>query len=75
LAPAPSTEKSAPHGSNPALAGPDPQAMEALCLYAESLSKASNHPSLKGYRTPYFLIDLTGSFCYFRFVVILPGLE
>jgi hypothetical protein len=23
--------------------------MEALCLYAESSSRASNHPSLKGY--------------------------
>jgi hypothetical protein len=49
LAPAPSTKKPAPHGSNPAMAGPDPQAMEALCLYAEPLSRASNPPSLKGY--------------------------
>ena len=28
---------------------PNPQAMEALCLYAEPSSRASNHPSLKGY--------------------------
>ena len=49
MAPAPSTKKPAPHGSNPALAGPNPQAMEALCLTAEPLSRASNHPSLKGY--------------------------
>ncbi|MCX5911540.1 MAG: hypothetical protein NTV04_06385 [Deltaproteobacteria bacterium] len=28
---------------------PDPQAMEALCLYAEPSSRASNPPSLKGY--------------------------
>jgi len=29
--------------------GGDPQAMEALCLYAEPSSRASNHPSRKGY--------------------------
>ena len=28
---------------------PDPQAMEALCLYVEPSSRASNPPSLKGY--------------------------
>jgi hypothetical protein len=49
LAPAPSTKKPAPHDSNPAMAGPNPQAMEALCLYAEPSSRASNPPSLKGY--------------------------
>jgi hypothetical protein len=41
------------------LAGPDPQAMEALCLYAEPLSRASNPPSLKGYEAwGHFLNDL-----------------
>jgi hypothetical protein len=31
---------------------PNPQAMETLCLYAEPSSRASNHPSLKGYACP-----------------------
>jgi hypothetical protein len=66
LAPAPSTKKPAPQGSNPAMAGPGPQAMEALCLYAEPSSRASNHPPLKGYCQnsldipwPIFYITLT----------------
>jgi hypothetical protein len=34
--------------------------MEALCLYAEPSSRASNPPSLKGYGKSVFMVDYTG---------------
>ncbi|MCX5913363.1 MAG: hypothetical protein NTV04_15690, partial [Deltaproteobacteria bacterium] len=54
---APSPKKPAPQGSNPAVAGPDPQALEALGLYAEPSSRASTPPSRKGYVLDHFYLD------------------